>query len=432
MREYYILLSLVLFIVVFFWGVIRFSEKESALSTYFVFSVGVIVYFLIIPLEMWIKKSDIFYISGYKIDLPSHIVFVFVQSALALPAFMIGLYAGNFNLYSINSVKCSELNLKKRQALIVLFLVLVFIIFYFDYLFMSFSDYFYTSNLHYSDPLYSLLKYVLLSLLCFYGVLFFFKRSYSLGFLLLLIVFMFGFFTNDKNPMLMSLLSFAAYAVRNIRDRIPVVVFLVGMLPVVLLLSFLVRLFSFLRAGYSLYDSVFINLKTFSFASIDPAGPYVSVAESFKINNFEFGYTYIQNFISLIPKLIYPSRPPDLAETFAKEMILDWSEGRGLGFSPLAEAYINFGYLAFVHFFIFGVIWALQWRLFFFIWKRFAPRNMFPVFYKVFGLYMLILSFRGSSLHLIKIMPMYFLVSLLFIFLIKSSVKKRNENFMGA
>lgn len=432
MRESIILFSLFFFIVVFAFGVVKHSAKESVLSTYLVFCIGVVVYFMLIPFEAWIKGAEIIYIAGYEVDVGSHIVFVFIQSALAVPAFMFGLQIGGFGFYSLRDISYSELNVKKRQAVLALVFMLAILVIYAEYIFLSSNDYFNTASLQYSDPLYSLLKYVAVSLLCFYGLLFFLKGQLIVGFLFVAIVFIFGIFTNDKNPMLMSLLALGAYAVRNIRGKISTGIFFCIMFPLVFLLLFMVRLFSLWRAGYTLLESTSMAIASFSFANIDPAGPYISISKSFNIGGFDFGYTYIQNSISLIPRAIYPTRPPDLSEGFAREVMSDWSEGRGLGFSPLAEAYINFGYLAFIYFFLFGLIWALQWRVYCFLWRKLAPANVFPVFYKIFGLYMLLLSFRGSSLHLLKIMPMYFLASLFVVFIFQLSVRKRHEGFVGS
>ena len=432
MRDSLIFISLLLFFFVFSYVVARYSKRESVLSTAFVFCVGVVIYFVLIPAEVWVKGQSVVYIAGYSLNVSKQFVFVFFQSFLAVPAFLTGLSVGGFKYYSLSDNEVLFSGVRYRHVFFAAMFMVLVLFFYADYIFLSSDDYFNSANLQYSDPLYSLLKYVAISLFCYYAVLLILARRLTVGVFLLLFVFAFGVFTNDKNPILMCLMAFACCVVRKVRSRVSSILLFWLMFPVVFSLLFLVRLFSLWRAGHSLLESVEMSFSDFSFASIDPAGPYVSLSKVFSLDGFEYGYTYIQNLVGVIPRAIYPSRPPDLSEEFAQKVILDWTEGRGLGFSPLAEAYMNFGYLAFFHFFLVGLVWALQWRVYGYIWRRFLPIEGFPVFYKVFGLYMLLLSFRGSSLHFIKIVPMYFFASLISIYIIHLLVRRFGEKSLGS
>jgi hypothetical protein len=55
------------------------------------------------------------------------------------------------------------------------------------------------------------------------------------------------------------------------------------------------------------------------------------------------GHPLWQSFILWIPRAIWPERPLDIAEAFAQQVMVNWQPGFGLGFSPLAEAYVRYG-----------------------------------------------------------------------------------------
>ena len=55
------------------------------------------------------------------------------------------------------------------------------------------------------------------------------------------------------------------------------------------------------------------------------------------------GYPLWDSFVLWIPRAIWPDRPIDLAEGFARQVIAHWQVGFGLGFSPFAEGYARFG-----------------------------------------------------------------------------------------
>jgi O-antigen polysaccharide polymerase Wzy len=85
--------------------------------------------------------------------------------------------------------------------------------------------------------------------------------------------------------------------------------------------------------------------------SADTLGRMLSEAASpFTIMHFAVhgyvsadGHPLWQSFVLWIPRVLWPERPLDIAEAFAQQVIVNWQPGFGLGFSPLAEAYVRYG-----------------------------------------------------------------------------------------
>ena len=185
-------------------------------------------------------------------------------------------------------------------------------------------------------------------------------------------------------------------------------------------LLFFLAAFSTYRANVPADKIVKAIIWKMSFTRSDPAGPMVSILHELnKDAPLILGNTYTNIFTIFTPKIFFPNRPLDLAEKFAKEMIVNWKPGQGLAFSPLAEAYMNFGYYgALIQYFIFGMIWSGVWgivrRCFF---KEFFESYL--VFYYVVGLSTLILTFRSSFSAFPKILLMNIAPFLLVLFVAK-------------
>jgi hypothetical protein len=108
-----------------------------------------------------------------------------------------------------------------------------------------------------------------------------------------------------------------------------------------------------------------LDARNFYFKS-DPGGILFSFTETYKAKeslHLSYGVGYLKELIQLVPKFIYPNRPEDISILFSKTRIEDWTPGFGLGYSPMAEAYQNFGILGgFIHFFILGSFWVFFWK----------------------------------------------------------------------
>jgi hypothetical protein len=74
------------------------------------------------------------------------------------------------------------------------------------------------------------------------------------------------------------------------------------------------------------------------------AGPYFSLLDA--VENHpqpELGRSYLNTLPAFLPKAAYPSKPMSIAEEFALQVHSGADVASGWGFSPLAEAFRNFG-----------------------------------------------------------------------------------------
>lgn len=149
-----------------------------------------------------------------------------------------------------------------------------------------------------------------------------------------------GFFTSDKNPLLVAAMGFAAMWIGR-RSRSPafLALFCGGALAGTVLLP----AFSAYRANVAVDWHTLVNDFTLEFQ--DANGPMMSLSSA--MNGDEeplYGSSYAYTLVCWVPRHIWPDRPYDLAQTFAHENIDAWRPGAGLGYSMLAEGYLNFGY----------------------------------------------------------------------------------------
>ena len=92
----------------------------------------------------------------------------------------------------------------------------------------------------------------------------------------------------------------------------------------------------------------------------------INYVESFvpSTKDYQYGKTYIKSAISLVPKTLDPTGTIErINETVPETELAKWLSARygklysfGVGYSVIAEAYYNFGYMGFVCVFIQGVI----------------------------------------------------------------------------
>ncbi len=236
--------------------------------------------------------------------------------------------------------------------------------------------------------------------------------------MVLLLVFLWGLLSGSKDEILIATLAFfITYFVSNDLKRL--LNFSFYSILLFFALPFLLVSFTIFRSGVNIDLEQISTLISYGlFKNTEPAGP-LSVLNDI-INNTHktlYGTSYLNSFEILVPKFIWPSRPLDLAEAFARENMNDWEPGFGRGFSLLAEGYLNFNkYGTLIHYIIIGFTWGWVWRFFFMICKqRFYLINL--CFYNTYGLYLLATLHRGPHSVIIKnlllVMLPLFLMSLL-------------------
>ncbi|MBL4789736.1 MAG: hypothetical protein JKY60_12065 [Kordiimonadaceae bacterium] len=209
--------------------------------------------------------------------------------------------------------------------------------------------------------------------------------------------------TGDKNAL--AFLFFAMlYALRIYNTKIGISrIALLSLLAIIILLF--TSVLRFYRSGFDFQTALILGFYNFDVLSLDGAGPFVSILHTMDSRpEYLLGSKYINDIYNIIPRFIWPERPITIPEEFAQSIIKDWQPGMGLGYSPYAEAQSNWGpNFIFVHFFMFGAVWFIVWGLFARVFASICgSRDLISRIYYVFGVYLLLLSFRTTSLSFIK------------------------------
>lgn len=414
------LLLLFFFITLWFGFLSLKKEKGGRYSTIFIFGLGVLLYFFSIPLEMAINGQTYYRLGSLWVELGTEErIMILIMSILSLLGFIVGLYLSRFTIRvplvstlssrSPKHVACHKKDF--RNALLGIWFLSGFIVFiiYNDSL-KAMNTYQSAYAQNYSSPLFSYFLgqfYICSSIIAGLALWRRTPRGYVLGSCLLFVIFVLALYTSSKDPILLALLGLASAMLGGKRIGSVKILFLVLFaFPVVLLI---LPLFSVFRSGIPIsLEATQLLGNYMSFTKIDPAGPMNAISHHImNPSPLRLGVTYITSAGILIPKILWPGRPLDLSEQFAREQITNWMPGQGLGFSPLAEALINFGILgAFLHFLLFAMLWGWGWRL--------AQRSIFKykeeqflIFYQVVGFYALILSFRGPLISSLKVLIIF-------------------------
>ena len=412
------ILLLVYFLTAWFGFLDLKKESGGKYSTIFIFGLGVLFYYFMVPLEMSLKGQTYYYLGdGLSVEMSPEVnIKILTMGLLSFLGFIVGLCLSKFTIHfsarnnmSFWLTKYVSNHKKDFQTTLygIWFLsgFVVFII-YGDTL-MAMGNYQSAYGVRYSSPLFSYFLsqfYICSSVIAGLSLRMKTSRSYILSTFILFVVVILAIYTSDKGPILLALLAISTSILGGKSIGTVKMMFVtLFVFPMVLLL---LPLFSFYRVGIPIsLDIIQLLGDHLSFTKMDPAGPMTAI--SYYIINpprLHLGVTYLTSLAIIIPKFLWPSRPLDLSEQFAREQISNWNPGQGLGFSPLAEATMNFGMVgAFLHYLLFALLWGWGWRL--------VQRNIFKykqeqflIFYQVVGFFALILSFRGPLSSPIKIL----------------------------
>lgn len=97
--------------------------------------------------------------------------------------------------------------------------------------------------------------------------------------------------------------------------------------------------------GSGQFELMWPTEDSFSLVLSEASGPYTIVHLALNGYVNVTGYPLWESFVLWVPRAVWPDRPLDLAEAFAREVIVNWQVGFGLGFSPFAEGYARYGLL---------------------------------------------------------------------------------------
>jgi hypothetical protein len=401
--------------------------------TFFVFFV--FIYFLIFPIGFEVLGESGKYVNNYDISSYNNHFIIFYFSIQAILGFIIGLKISRFE--TCDSIIPKPTKVKSANIAIIvnaLVSILVALLFFIEDIKIVISGYENNYGHSFNSSGFSFLKlnfYVCLSLLISYS---FYYNNKSKGlFYFSLLVFL-GFITSDKNPIVLGVLA----VVSNSYIYSKGVGLKKSILIIFYVLIFLVftKLFSLFRSSGVGFDELVYVLSNFKLTNIDGAGPYFSIIYLLENPTEYYGITYLNDIFSIIPKFIYHERPDGTSLLFAKDVIKNWNAGEGLGFSPIAEGLNNFGYhMVVFHFLIVGIFWGWWWTFVHFVIRILFKSNieLYYIFYRVVGVYLLLMFFRGSGLGFIK-SSLYALLPILFVHIIIYMVfsNEKKSNTMGS
>jgi hypothetical protein len=154
-------------------------------------------------------------------------------------------------------------------------------------------------------------------------------------------LFILSLVTYSKEPMVYGAIVLFAAAARA-APRIQTIVFVASIGVATILLIYAIPAFSMYRDTGTL---VFVNPHDVSLGYLfsDARGPFGALVLAVRGHApVRLGPLY-ESFFLWIPRGLWPSRPLDASEDFARAVMANWQPGFGLGFSPFAEAMIRLG-----------------------------------------------------------------------------------------
>lgn len=419
-----VIVASLFYIVVFLALAYHYSKTEASFSTVTVFGLAAFLYYIAIPLELSVRGLDFFVISGIPIGVPAMVQLQIVtMGTFALLAFTAGYHATGFAPFAVAHSAAdgapSHPETVGRPIYWLGGVCLLALLAFYRYELGAVGTYQGNYSIAYSSPLFSFfIELVVMSLALAAGV---FgcreaNRRPAVAFLVILPVVVWSIYSSDKDPMLLGLLGGGAYFVQQRRKHQMRVI--ASIIVACSLAGPLVGLFSTYRAEGTLVAD------DFKFHSLmlerDPMGPMVSLVEILQDDglSYRYGLTYLDSLVLLIPKSIWPDRPLDLSERFIRERLAGWQPGMGMGYSLLAEAYLNFGWLGcLIQYALLGFIWGHSWR---FMQKYFSTfgSGYWRAIYCTVGYYTLIMMHRAPMSfpvkHTMMVMATIFAFSVMF------------------
>jgi len=333
---------------------------------YTIFSVSYLYYYYFIPMHMTVTGDFRTYTPGLQVYVsPDAMNQMSLMLATGFLAFTLGykLIKSPFdNQKFLGSVKTSspEDNHYIRAILMAAFaLLLVMFTVYRETLVLVFSGYQAKIDTIYAASAFSWVYRIVLvlgSVILNHAILYgrrpiLLTTAAVLGYLVL------AFASSSKDGMVFGLLSVACgiYRVLPKRQWLAFAGLLGG---ATFALVYLVPMFSVYRA-----DGVFV----WSGAGIhhdmiysDALGPFVALVMLMSSSLYSLAHPLYQAVYLWVPRALWPDRPLDIAESFARDVMANWRPGIGMGFSPVAEGYQRFGlFLSPLHLFLTGFLFAL-------------------------------------------------------------------------
>lgn len=435
------LIITILFFTCFYKLLTFFKKTEGLLSTFSIFSITFIFYNVLIPLECYLLNDYTMYGTNRTIVFTEgDLVLIMVFNLLGIIGFSLGYKWSRFNPYSKIAFN-NEGQIAFPIGITILgFIGIICILLFFKSELAISNSYEGNYTTTYENPIYALLiKFFLVFIGSLIAFSIYKKNKITITSIILLIIGLgFGLYSSSKSQLLLIVTGGLSYFVINppksTRKFILVIASIFFFMAVI---NVAFGYYRFAKGTSYTVDDLSNNsiniLRDGFFKSTDARGPmYVLGTELNKTDEeYQYGASYVQIFSLLIPKAIWPERPYDLAEEFARNNMSNWSSGQGLGYSFILEGYVNFGIIGvLLHYILWGYIWGRFWGWFKNIIITLASTEYWYSFYFTLGTYIVFLSHRTTLAGSLKTMMLYILPFLVFLWIFKQK-KKYNESAVG-
>lgn len=375
-----------------------FARREGYLSAFVIFGITGFYYYIALPLELWLRGESVVRcgVIWYTAH-PDDQLKIMALGLTALLGFAFGLQVSGFRLLEDEAaVRTWKIRFPRFLFVLGIFPVVIILAVYGTVFHQGLGDYSEGNAIRYNNPLlagmmdYAVLALVISASLLAQGT----RRQFFRGAAIAGLVVLWGMYTVDKNPICLACLSLMSRYLGQ-RSRRPLMLLCLcgGAFLVVAGLP----LFSAYRAAVDLDVSRFGT--AFSVLDTDAAGPAASLTISLNETDghWRCGTTYLLILPMLIPRVVWPDRPPDLSEQFALDNMDNWFAGGGFGYSLMTEAYVNFGILGgAVQYFLIALVLGRVW-----MWLQVRFRGQHRAFWRALyvcsGLFCIVIMHRGPT-----------------------------------
>ncbi|NJM94528.1 MAG: hypothetical protein HC842_07580 [Cytophagales bacterium] len=392
-------------------------ENEGYYSTITIFWGGAFLYYLGISLEIYARDLQHANVAGIFISVTDRqLLYIALSGIVAVFAFSIGYKLSRFNPRLLEQASDgSDFHNPLPISLISLLVVtlVILLIFFSDELQLS-STYAGNYTVSYLSPVYGLLTGYLTIASTLLGALLVAKQTFLemvTGLILFGLTVLWGVYSSNKDPILLVALALGAVYILRQKKQTPAL--FLKLISSAVILFIILNMVNALRYPESRWEEAFRDHSQ-SLLNFDPAGPFISLSIiTQQPSEWGLGISYRDTIFLLVPRAVWPERPLDLSEKFARSQLVDWQPGQGLGYSLLSEAYYNFGWMgAFIQYALIGFLWGWFWRIIQFPLVRISPLY-WRVTYLTFGYYLLIIMHRGPIAGIVKQGIIHFVLLLL-------------------
>jgi oligosaccharide repeat unit polymerase len=360
----------------------RFDKIAGPLNFMFFFTLFHIVYTVMIPIELIVFEANRFSLVPF-IHPETYIIWSFMSYlAFIMPFLFISKKTIFSSKYYIKEKLLSSV--KKLNIFSTLYFSIGIIIF-FDNILQAGS---YVGNIALSE--HTFYKYFINigALLLSITIIIYTKNGlWITSISILIFALLWSLYSSDKNPLLTVGLGLL-FSINIIK---------ISSFKWLFILIIIIPIYS---VGFSSYRSGSIDsfsIYSSLYSNSDPKGPFQSILVAdegyLKDSELYYGESYYNSFFTWVPEFIWGNRPDDLSVQFAKEQIPDYYKGLGLGFSPMAEGVMNFGFYGpFIHYLIVSLILIL---LMCYYNKLPYKKQMFKLVFNLFLVYYLVMMHRS-------------------------------------